>query len=257
MEAISCAQVRQLLLSNVQAGNLSEPAPELRAHLSTCPICRTALPLIAALDLSSVPEPISCDQCQADLAALIDVEREEGPGHALRLYPNVWWHLWTCATCLEAYDVTRALLDAEQRGELKLPAVAQSRPPERLIHLLRLTRQFLNLALPAPSMAVARGSGDGPLVISEGPAPGGARFVLSVESQRKGNWKIAVRVTPAPAGQLVLTLGAAVFRARFDPSGLAIVSDVPAALLTAVNGPDMVVDIAPDENSQRHAEQPE
>jgi hypothetical protein len=48
-----------------------------------------------------------------------------------------------------------------------------------------------------------------------------------------------------------------VFRARFDPSGLATVSDVPAALLTAVNGPDMVVDIAPDENSQRHAEQPE
>jgi hypothetical protein len=57
-----------------------------------------------------------------------------------------------------------------------------------------------------------------------------------------------VRVTPAPAGHLVLTLGAAVFRARFDPSGLASVSDVPAALLTAVNGPDMVVDIAPDEN---------
>ena len=67
-----------------------------------------------------------------------------------------------------------------------------------------------------------------------------------MEVQRKGDWKVAVHVMPAPSGYLVLTLGVAVFRAPFDASGLAIVADVPAALLTAVNGPDMVVDIAPD-----------
>jgi hypothetical protein len=248
MEAVSCAQARQGLLNNLQAGHISESTLALRAHMSACPSCRAALALITTLNLSSAPAPISCARCQEELAAFVDVEYKQGSRHALGVYPEVWWHLWICASCLEAYDITRALIDAEQRGELKLPAIiAPPLPFERLIHLLRLTRQFLNVAIPAPRIAVARGGEDGPLVISEGSAPGGAHFVLSVESQRKGNWKVAVRVMPAPAGQLVLTLGMAVFRARFDASGLASIADVPAALLTAVNGPDMVIDIASDD----------
>jgi hypothetical protein len=250
MAGISCAQARQLLHRDLQTGKVAGSLSEVREHLSTCPICRTALTLITALDLSSVPEPISCQRCQEHLPAFIDVEREAGPGRALQVYPNIWWHLWSCATCLEIYDMATALVDAEQHGELKLPAITH-RPSERLIHVLRLTRQFLNLALPAPQVAVARGSDEGRLVISEGVAPGGARFTLSVEAQRRGNWRVAVQVKPAPAGELILTLGAAVFRARFDAFGRASVPDVPAALLTAVNGPDMVVDIAPDEQADQ------
>ena len=244
MAGISCAQARQLLHRNQQAGKAVDSISDVREHISICPVCRVALALITALDLPSVPEPIRCQRCQEDLPDFIDVERAEGPGRALQVYPNVWWHLWSCATCLEVYAMAKALIDAEQHGELKLPAIAP-RPAERIVHVLRLTRQFLNIALP-PQLAPARGSSDGPLVISEGPAPGGARFTISVEAQRRGNWRVAVQVTPAPAGELILTLGTAVFRARFDTSGRASVPDVPATLLTAVNGPDMVVDIAPD-----------
>jgi hypothetical protein len=247
MEGISCAQARHELLGNLQASYVSQPTLPVRAHISACPSCRAALALLTTFDLPSAPLSIGCQQCQVDLAAFVELEQQQGPRQALDTYPQVWWHLWTCAGCLETYDITRALIEAEQRGELKLPAIiAPALPAERLIHLLRLTRQFLNIAIPAPQVAVARGSQDGPLVISEGPAPGGAHFVLSVESQRKGGWKVAVRVVPPPAGQLVLTLGTAEFRARFDASGLATVPDVPAALLTAVNGPDMVIDIAAD-----------
>jgi hypothetical protein len=247
MEGISCARARQLL-KEFQAEHRSEPMSVLHAHVRTCPSCQTALALIAASALSSIPTTINCQHCHPDLPAFIDSERSDQPGLALQRYPHVWWHLWTCAVCLEAYEMTRALIEAEQRGELQPPEIEPARiRPERRIHLLRLTRQFLNIALFTPQTAVARGSDDGPLVISAGPAPGGAHFTLSVEPERKGGWKVAVQVIPAPAGQLVLTLGEATFRARFDAAGLATVPEVPAALLSAVNGPDMAVDIVPEE----------
>jgi hypothetical protein len=200
------------------------------------------------LGLASTPTTIECQRCLDDLPAFIEQEIED-PMQAIRAYPHVWWHTLTCPMCAETYELTRALVAAEQRGEIAAPTLADlaaSFTP-RLQTFLRLTRQFLNIALPPPMLArVARGHDEGPAVLSQGDAGAGRQFVLSVQEQPDHAWSVIVAVTPSPGGWLVLTLGQEIFRARFDEHGNAVVADVPAALLVAADGPELVVGIETD-----------
>lgn len=239
MESLTCTQVQQFLREATTPGSPAAAAA-IREHLRSCPVCQAALLLITALDLPVMPASIGCGQCQKELAAYIDLEQRAGIHSAARSYPNTWWHLWSCPDCLEIYDITAALVDATQQGALALPGSGTL--TGRLIHLLRLTRQFLTIALP-PQPALARGGADDAMVLSEGPAMDGAHYFLTVTAEPSGMWRISVTVTPPPAGILRLSIGDALFRARFDAAGQAIVSAVPGALLADVNGPDLVVDI--------------
>lgn len=239
MEELSCARARECLRAFLWSDPPVQLPAELGAHLSACAVCRTTLLLIDALKLSTVPAPIECERCREDLASFVEQERVDGPAGAIRAYPGLWWHLWTCQACLDAYDLVKAGLVAE-------PAARPAQlAPTKVVHLLHLARAFLNRALPAPSpVAVVTRGGDAlPSIIAEEQAGGGAQLVLSVERQRHQDWTVIAIVIPAPAGNLLLTLGESSFRAPFGPDGRAVIVNVPAALLSDRAGPDMKLEI--------------
>lgn len=242
--SLTCRQARARLVQALRSESPQALDADLRAHLAECPVCQTALRLMQAFALASLPETIECARCEEDLAAFVEREREEGASGAIRAFPHVWWHLWSCEDCLETYDMLRALVAAEGRGEIATPSPAASAPP-RMRPVLHLPRQFLRHVLPAPGspFAVMRGGSEGPLLVSEGPIEPEHHMALTVEEQPDHNWTVAVHITPALAGALALTLGTAVFRAPIDEAGGAAFADVPAALLAATDGPDLVVSV--------------
>lgn len=77
--------------------------PSIAGHIVACPRCRGRL-LIVIVALAVLPEiddDSSCDACDADLAAFLDLEQLSGPVEAARTYPHVWWHLLACPDCAE------------------------------------------------------------------------------------------------------------------------------------------------------------
>lgn len=63
---------------------------------------------------------MSIEACPStnDLAAFLSVEDEEGTASARALYPRVAAHCDDCPDCQEMFTAVRALLAAEDRGEL-------------------------------------------------------------------------------------------------------------------------------------------
>jgi hypothetical protein len=114
--------------------------------------------------------------------------------------------------------------------------------------IFRLSRSFLAYALPAPSPALGalRGRQQDSTVLFADEHEGNP-LTLTVQRQFDTNWRMSVVVAAPISGWLVLTLGGSTFRARFDAHGQAVVSDVPDTLLSASDGPDLVVGIVPDQ----------
>jgi hypothetical protein len=204
----------------------------------------------AAVQGAQPPTPISCEECQTRLAGWIDGELETGLATAAREDPAVWWHLWTCADCAEIYGLTRALAAATMSNELPPPPLMPipALQPRRLLRSFQLSRAFLAYALPVPSasLGILRGVDSGSVLVED--EDEGRRINLSVREQPDLNWRVSVTVAPPVAGWLLLTLGEQSFRARFDEKGLAVVVDVPAALLSEASGPDLRVAVELDED---------
>ena len=240
-----CEELRQWL---TQASPGLRPTPALQAHVADCAACQAALLLLAATALD-VPAPttIDCQDCLADLPMYIEHEQDD-PIAAARIYPQLWWHLWTCQDCAETYQCTVALLVAEKRGEISTPLIVKPilLKPEP-VSLLHLTRQFLRRALPTPALLAPtmRGHSEGPVVLSSRAVATGQHLTLSVQEQSDGGWSVIVAMLPPQAGWMVLALGDERFRTPFDTQGSAVVSHVPATLLAATAGPDLVVAIEP------------
>jgi hypothetical protein len=203
----------------------------------------------AALDMPA-PATIDCRRCLEDLPAFIERDLDDTLA-AARIYPQVWWHLWTCPECAETYRLTGTLLEAERLGAIAMPqpAVRNRAPAPLLRPLLHLVRDFLALALPPPARLApaTRGLNEGPVVLSGRETEAGGQVVLSVEERPDGDWSVIVAMTPPQTGWLVLTLGDTRFRTRFDAQGDAVVACVPTTLLAGTAGPDLVVELEPDE----------
>jgi hypothetical protein len=249
MNQIACEEIRRGLGAAAQADHPIQPAPPLQAHVAGCATCQGALLLLAAAALD-VPAPatIDCQCCLEDLPAFIERDLDDTRA-AARVYPQVWWHLWTCPECAETYRLAGALLAAERRGAITAPAARAVAPAPLPQPLLHLVRDFLARALPPPARLARamRGPNEGPVVLSSRALGAGRQLTLSVQEQPDGDWSVIVAVTPPQAGWLVLALGDTRFRTRFDAQGDAVVACVPAALLAATAGPDLVVGIEPDE----------
>ncbi len=234
-----CAQVRAFLQHGAGDESLTPPA-EFVAHAAACESCRGALGLIAAA-LAAAPAPIDCDACQADMAAFIDCEHAHGFFAAFARFPAVGWHLWHCADCAETYQLTRALLDAEARGALAplpLPAAPLRLPA------IRLARAFLNLALPPPLALrpVLRGADANERVLYAETLDR-RQVVVSVARQPDDDGTLVVSLLPGAPGVLRLRLGGHAVSAPFDAAGRARVAGLPAALLDAPNGPELLIEI--------------
>jgi hypothetical protein len=197
----------------------------------------------------------TCQECQHDLAAYIDREREVGTPAAVREYPYVWWHTIVCHECFTTYQMTGALLDAEQRGALarladvvqavRSAAAVPARSP-RLLKRLHIPRQFLSRTLGIqPLLGIMRGAERDDTVLFD-EAASGYTITLSVQKQVDATWNVIVIVTPPMRGQAVLTFGTTVFRAAFNQDGQATIAGIPADLLTASDGPDMDLAIEPE-----------
>ena len=235
MSEIRCADAQAWLRSTAQADNLLA-APLIRAHIAGCHTCQAAL-LVLARELATPrpPAPIACWQCREDLPAYLEYDQ---PTEAIRAYPEVWWHLATCAGCAETARLAGALLEAEQAGALS--PLRRALLVRRQV-LVRLPHQFLRRAL--PQARPMRGGETSPQVLSKRTTPAGHAFTLSVERQPDQSWSLRVEFRPALAGWLVLTLGTAEFRAPLDQQGCALLSDLPAELLDSAGGPDLLLEL--------------
>ncbi len=206
----------------------------------------------------------NCQDCQNELAAFIDVERQADISQAAREYPHIWWHLLRCVDCAETYRFTTLLLDAEQEGQLPpLDSVLRdvlaqqpvhnhdvspaAKPPGvRIFHQFVLRRNFLTRIFSiSPALGVAYGHQDEEIVLAEEDLAD-YEIHLSVRKDTDGSWCVVVSVDPPIMGWGVLKIGDQSFRARFDECGEANVSGIPTELLIAPDAPDMAIAIETD-----------
>ena len=246
MHTSSCTDV-QVWLPSLEPTTLS---PALTSHVQHCTRCRAAL-LLLTVELLHAPLAVTettCDQCQATLAAYIDLEQNEGRTKALHAYSSVWWHLWICADCAEMYQMIVLLQEAEATGSLAplplaslgmLPSSQRQRP---IIKTIILPRVWFTRIL-VPQFGPAWGQDDADMVIHE-EADDRYQFNVTVHKEN-GRWMIVVTLDPPLDGNVVLAFGAAIFRAPFGPDGVAGVGPIPTDLLTNPDGPDLAIMIDP------------
>lgn len=245
MQPILCEQVREWL-NDAEVGDLAAlpPLPMVQ-HVAGCAQCRGALLLLLAdtLNVELSADAITCEECQMDLAAYIDVERLSGAVIAAQDFPQIWWHLWICPDCAETYRLIGELLKAEEDGLLPAMPLAPLAPAllTEVVAQLDLLRAMLNRMLAMPlRLGPAWGPTSEAVVLAEEERDG-SRLVVSVQPQTGTDWKVMVQITPPVAGEAVLTLGAAVWRMPLDAGGAAVLAPIPATLLVATDGPDLRV----------------
>jgi hypothetical protein len=108
---------------------------------------------------------------------------------------------------------------------------------------LRLERAFLHrLFAPLRALGTSWGLAEDDALIAEA-EEGPFRVALYVRPRGPELWALSVVVSPPIHAMAVLDFGEHVFRAPFDPSGLAIVKAVPVELLVGAEGPHLQVHI--------------
>lgn len=248
MAQASCTHVRawaeQVALSNTWiAGD-----DAIYRHIVQCDLCRGALAMLTVVQPEVFPAytEITCDECQADLAAFVD-EEERQPGRGVRTYPAVWGHLLHCAECTEDFLLTRALARATARGTLPPPwrVDAPSLPRISLLQPLgqiELPFSLLSAALPAirPGRAY-RGGAETTHVLLTTTLPDQHTFTISVQPEADDRWTLIVTSSPPLPGQVVLLSAAAERSAAFDTAGSAAIDRLTSAqLLGSADSPTTI-----------------
>lgn len=220
----------------------------LRKHAVSCSRCRSML-FLTHFELMGRPQPqyrfISCDVCQNDLAAYIDIMQDQGERAAAQLYPHVWWHLWTCEECLEIFEETLTLAQHFRFNPIIsfnniIPAVtckenAQIVPKTLILprHIMAMT--FNNIR----DRGSNRGESDELMLYEFEEFEDGPVSVDLVEIHEQ-DCDLRVVLSSASQGRAQLELGEHCFEATFDAQGRATFSEVPIALLSNMDGPDLV-----------------
>lgn len=245
MSDFQCANVQYWLQQAFTAQQPALPDPDICAHIADCRLCRGTLAILMAdaLGLRIAPPRIRCTECQLDLATFIDHETALGQPSAIRHFPQVWWHLWTCAECAETYTGTHALLRmADDDRMLPLPG---TQPHAHRPAYARLPHTFLYRALSDTPIVLGarRGAGGPPMVLVVDEALGAHMLTLSVQRQDDDMCCLIAELAPPPAGTLVARLGRQQFSAQLDAHGRARLPDVPFELLLGATGPDLELEL--------------
>lgn len=218
----------------------AQPPDALVEHVVGCAACRgTLLVLMTSLLGAPTPRGSSCKQCQQDLAPYIDAQIADGARWAVRVYPEVWWHLWTCLDCAEIYRLTLAIVS----GKAVLPelSVVVEQLGQALVTtrvwLLELPRAILNLTFDPGPLLVPMGDDDDMSMVLLDREQDGYRMVLSVQPEDEGQWRALVEFYPPLAGTVNLELGLACYTETLDSQGQAQLHGLPSILLTALDGP--------------------
>ena len=239
----SCPQVRKYIQQVLRTPVAAPLDAALVAHIAECSTCQGALLLMQASLLDApVAASITCAACQHLLPGYIDEEASDGTAAALRSYPQVGAHLWSCPECAEIYLMTLAFMAAERSGELgSLPVLPQM---PRLLPTICLRRAFLNAALPAPlaqRIAIRGDDAEDQMLYAEQHDQYHVR--LSVRRQHDDHCIVIVATSPVTRGWLRLRLGSHIAKVQFDQAGQAQVAGLPPILLDAPDGPDLLLEI--------------
>jgi hypothetical protein len=240
-----CVQVRARLFSDDEhIGSLQAPTRSLSEHVTTCRHCRAGVvQALTTLLGASFAEPGDYIEHEEDLAAFIDIERADGVHAAVMQYPHIWWHLWCCVDCVEDYQRTLALLDAEERGKLTalpllVPAPSPERPHVREFRLPQII--FSHLFMAYAQLGPAWGAHDDESVVFDQENQE-YNFNVSVKPQNGGLWNIIVSVTPPVAHAITVALGKRLYHAYIDPDGRARIGPLTQAELQGDLGAEMVI----------------
>ena len=225
----------------ISHGNPALLNENTRRHLSECPLCRAGILFtLRASNLAPRPAPASCDECQADLPAFIDLEQRD-PAAAPQTYPGVWWHLWTCPDCSDIYAITRALLDAREPCHWAMHQPGESQQVGWLLPIC-IAHSDVLLLLPKPSNTrlTVRGP-DRRHALFDEPIDTAALHQCTVWATQLDDesYQIDVESTEPLRCAVELRCGDMWLRADFDAEGWASLGALPARLLTEAEGPDL------------------
>lgn len=237
MNTEQCASAREYMRAVFVERRPVSPSSSLYTHLAGCDACRGVfvLHLAGAVGITVPPGPIRCDDCEQDIAALIDMERAEGTLAARTAYPVLWWHLWTCPSCAETYRLTRQLLSSERISHREPPR----RPRVQVFEHVSRAYLWDTLEYSYAALGARRGKPDVPIVISASEPGENPQFSFSIQRQRNDGWTLQVTVRPTPDARLLTRLGPFEARTRFGEDGHAYIEGVPAELLLSSSGPDL------------------
>jgi hypothetical protein len=227
----------------------------LRKHAVSCSRCRSML-FLTHFELMGRPQPqyrfISCDLCQQDLAAYIDIMQDQGERAAAQLYPHVWWHLWTCEECLEIFEETLTLAQHFRFNPIIsfnniIPAITCKEKEEKALPSFTLPRYILAYTFQQNVASGPHRTNHREEVmlyeleeIEHGPVS------VYLADLREQHCDLRIVVSSATQGYAHLELGSHHFDARFDHEGSAKFIDIPVALLSDQEGPDLIFSLELD-----------
>ncbi len=251
MNTVLCQDVQEWLARRNSAEISLPPSLELCEHVVNCASCRAFL-LLLMTELFDIPlsiRPISCSQCQQDLAAYIDIVRHEGQQAAISEYAHVWWHLWFCTDCAEMYHMVTTLQGFEKTAvaaplaALKQNIASQPRKKTRpVIAAFTLPRVWFARML-LPQMSTTWGSYDDDTIIHD---EDHEEHRINVVMRRQHElWTMIVTVDPPLLGDIVLTIGTQTFRQTLRPDGTAMIDSLPSELLFDTAGPGIALVLEP------------
>lgn len=241
-----CIQVRHWLAT---PGPLA-PAPDaaLSMHVANCLHCRGVLAaLLAELVVAPPLVSQSCDACSDDMPAYVELEHNQGSFIAARSFPEVWWHLWTCAECSQSAKMIKRLLQAEAAGELPAAPVLPPLPRRSLLPSICLDRHFLHSVFaPQLSLGVSWGDDSDALLLSEHRLTD-CQVTIHVIQHTEQSWDLRISVEPPVIGDIIVDFGDLHYRARLIDGQNAHISGISAILLANKSGPDLLISIEPND----------
>jgi len=249
-----CADVRSWLL-NISERDQHQVIASWSEHIAECVHCRGAL-MILATDLLGQPaslySAVTCGVCQRDLAAYTEAVVSQGHRVAAQRYPDVWWHLWTCAECAQTLQGMTTLAVATARGELAQLSVAGAEPPFSMLYKVKLVlprAMLAHLFKLQLLLGQLRGDDRDEIMLTEGEAQSYSLHV-AVSQVQGATCCLSVASDPPTRGRVVLRLGDMIFHADLDVRGVARVYAFPLHLLRDPAGPDLVITLEPPDGSE-------
>ncbi len=247
---------KRQICQEVQSWLVRPPLPiadempaDMYTHIESCKHCRGALALLTTelFQQETVEETYSsCGECQIDLAVYIDLVQEQNESAAARRYPHVWSHLLTCQECMETYDMTTALVQAEARGEIpSLHAVFMS-PNDTRKQLFTfqptfvLSRSYMLQAFPPRHMGLTREDTPFELSLVDQDVHRYDMHV-SVSPIDEESCRLSITTQPVANGHVSVSVGDFVIRAPLDQRGIALLDHFPLKFLRESHGPDLIV----------------
>lgn len=250
MESKPCTQIQRWLREQGAKLGAMPIAESFVEHIAGCARCRGVLVLLMA-DLVAAPlsmTAVSCADCQRDLAMYIDIECEQGATAAIQALPEVWWHFWTCRSCVEVYEDTRRLLEVADQGAFVAAFQQQSRQPARQpLYLVVPKSCIIHAQKLRQAQGVVRGAIVEPEVVYEEEIAG-CFLSFGVQPETTDLWSVVVASEPPLVGRVALVLDTLTTQAVFDSAGRAVFSAVPAGLFLARTAGDITIAIEPSED---------